>query len=255
MRDVQVGAQRLSEYHSGRNAHCVIRAARAPARLRSSPSVCTSPNALATRDPNALSNSAGRVSSDNPGSRGLPLDINIDPQGPPVSSSGPPATSPQSTQDDAVTGTVTWPGGHPAAGASVYFYNHDPGFTASGWSHGEYQVQQLPTDGSYSLVGCPCGDLTAYLYMSSTPGAGRDCWIIMRTTAMPIRESRPVLGDVVNWQALNMLCSPTWYTSDQSTVQSQAAVIDPSQNGGDYSTSAGTWQAAELRTSGCGSGG
>jgi hypothetical protein len=26
-----------------------------------------------------------------------------------------------------VTGTVTWPDGHPAANASVYFYNYDPG--------------------------------------------------------------------------------------------------------------------------------
>jgi hypothetical protein len=181
-------------------------------------------------------------------------------QGPPVSSSGPPTTSSQSTQDGAVTGTVTWPDGHPAAGASVYFYNHDPGFTASGWSDGEYQVQQLRTDGFYSLVGCPCGDLTAYLYIPSTPGAdpangGRDCWIIMRDANDTYSGIEASPGDVVNWQALNMLCSPNWYTSDQSTVQSQATVIDPSQNGGDYSTYAGTWQAAQLRTSGAGSSG
>jgi hypothetical protein len=49
--------------------------------------------------------------------------------------------------------------------------------------------------------------------------------------------------------------APTWYASDQSAVQSQATAIDPSQNGGDPSAYAGTWQAAEGRTSGGGSGG
>jgi hypothetical protein len=63
--------------------------------------------------------------------------------------------------DSSVIGTVTWPDGHPAAGASVYFYNHDPAFTASGWSDGKYEVEPLPANGSYSLGGCPCGDLTA----------------------------------------------------------------------------------------------
>ena len=67
--------------------------------------------------------------------------------------------------------------------------------------------------------------------------------------------ANPATGDVINWQALDMPCSPTWYTSDQSTVQSQATALDPSLNGGDYSAYAGTWQAAELRASGGGSGG
>jgi hypothetical protein len=38
---------------------------------------------------------------------------------------------------------------------------NDPGFSTSSWPDGGYQVRQLPADGSYSLVGCPCGDLTA----------------------------------------------------------------------------------------------
>jgi hypothetical protein len=105
------------------------------------------------------------------------------------------------------------------------------------------------------MGGCPCADLTAYLYVPSTPGAdpangGRDCWIIMQDNngTYSGRQANP--GGLINWQARDMLCSPTWYTSDQSTVQSQARVIDPSLNGGDYSAYAGTWQAAELRTSG-----
>ena len=111
------------------------------------------------------------------------------PPGPPPSStpksSGPPPSSAPPSQGDAVTGTITWPDGHPASNASVYFYNHDPGFSAIGWSDGQYQVLQLAADGSYSLVGCPCGNLTAYLYVPSTPGAdpangGQDCWIIMK---------------------------------------------------------------------------
>jgi len=44
-------------------------------------------------------------------------------------------------------------------------------------------------------------------------------------------------------QALNMPCSPTWHTSDQSTVQSEYTTVLPWLN-------SGTWQAAELRTSG-----
>jgi hypothetical protein len=146
-----------------------------------------------------------------------------------------------------VTGTVTWPDGNPAANASVYFYNYDPGFTAGGWSDGEYQVQQLPADGSYSLPGCPCQDLTAYLYVPATSG-GQDCWIIMQDDSQTYvgRQANP--GDAINWRALDMPCSPTWYTSDQPTVQSEYTTVLPSLN-------SGTWQSAEARTSSGGSGG
>jgi hypothetical protein len=146
-----------------------------------------------------------------------------------------------------VTGTVTWPDRNPAANASVYFYNYDPGFTASGWSDGEYQVQQLPADGSYSLPGCPCQDLTAYLYVPATSG-GQACWIIMQDDNQAYwgRPSNP--GDTINWQALDLPCSPTWYTSDKPTVQSEASTVLPQLN-------SGSWQAAEASTSGSGSGG
>lgn len=152
-----------------------------------------------------------------------------------------------------VTGTVTWPDGHPAANASVYFYNYDPGFSASGWYEGEYQVQQLPADGSYSLPDCPCQDLTAYLYVPATPGAdpangGQDCWIIMQDDNQTYwgRQANP--GDTINWRALDMACSPTSYTSDQPTVQSEYTTVLPSLN-------SGSWQSAEARTSSGGSGG
>jgi len=152
-----------------------------------------------------------------------------------------------------VTGTVTWPDGHPAANASVYFYNYDPGFSASGWSDGEYQVQQLPADGSYSLPGCPCQDLTAYLYVPATPGAdpangGQDCWIIMQDDNQTYSGRQANPGDDINWRALDMACSPTWYTSDQPTVQSESTTVLPSLN-------SGSWQSAEARTSSGGSGG
>ena len=146
-----------------------------------------------------------------------------------------------------VTGTVTWPDGNPAANASVYFYNYDPGFTASGWSDGEYQVQQLPADGSYSLPGCPCQDLTAYLYVPATSG-GQDCWIIMQDDSQTYVGRQASPGDAINWRALDMPCSPTWYTSDQPTVQSEYTTVLPSLN-------SGTWQSAEARTSSGGSGG
>ena len=96
--------------------------------------------------------------------------------------------------------------------------------------------------------------------MLSTPGAdpangGRDCWIIMQDASGNYSGLQANPGDVINWQARDMLCAPTWYGSDQSAVQSVATAIDPSQNGGDYSAYAGTWQAAEGRTSGSKPGG
>lgn len=149
-----------------------------------------------------------------------------------------------------VTGTISWPNGDPAAGASVYFYNYDPGFTPVGWSDGQYEVQQLPADGSYSLGGCPCQDLTAYIYVPATAGAdpqngGQACWIIMQDDNQNFSGRPANPGDVINWQALDLPCSPTWYTSDQSTVQSEYTAVLPYLN-------SGTWQAAETRTSGSG---
>ena len=146
-----------------------------------------------------------------------------------------------------VTGTVTWPDGHPAANASVYFYNYDPGFSATGWSDGEYQVGQVSADGSYSLPGCPCADLTAYLYVPATPGAdpangGQDCWIILQDDSQTYWGRQASPGDDINWRALDMPCSPTWYTSDQTTVQSEYNTVLPSLN-------SGSWQSAEARTS------
>lgn len=162
-------------------------------------------------------------------------------------------TSGGASSSGSVTGTVTWPDGQPAANASVYFYNYDPGFSASGWSDGEYQVQQLPADGSYSLPDCPCQDLTAYLYVPATPGAdpangGQDCWIIMQDDNQTYWGRQASPGDTINWRALDMACSPTWYTSDQPTVQSEYTTVLPSLN-------SGSWQSAEARTSSGGSGG
>jgi hypothetical protein len=156
-----------------------------------------------------------------------------------------------------VTGTVTWPDGSPAANASVYFNNHETGFSGSGWSQHDsanswFEVQQLPADGSYSLPGCPCGDLTAYLLVPSAvmspANGGWDCWIIMQDGNQTYSGRQANPGDVINWQALNMPCSPTFYTSDQPTVQSEATTVLPSLN-------SGAWQAAKQLTSGGGSGG
>ena len=47
-----------------------------------------------------------------------------------------------------VTGTISWPNRDPAANASVYFYNYDPGFNASGWYNGKYEVAAIAADGS-----------------------------------------------------------------------------------------------------------
>jgi hypothetical protein len=141
-----------------------------------------------------------------------------------------------------VTGIVTWPDGHPAANASVFFYNYDPGFSASGWYDGKYGVQQLPADGSYSLGGCPCQDLTAYLYIPA-PSGGQDCWIIMQDDNQTYSGRQANPGDVINWQAKDLPCSPTWYTSDTSTVQSESSTVLPQLN-------SGSWQSWEASTSG-----
>jgi hypothetical protein len=60
------------------------------------------------------------------------------------------------------------------------------------------------------------------------------------------RQANP--GDTINWRALDMACSPTSYTSDQPTVQSEYTTVLPSLN-------SGSWQSAEARTSSGGSGG
>jgi hypothetical protein len=151
-----------------------------------------------------------------------------------------------------VTGTVTWPDGQPAVNVSVYFNNHETGFSGSGWSQHDsanswYQVRQLPADGSYSLPGCPCGDLTAYLLVPSSvmsaANGGWDCWIIMQDGKQNYSGRQANPGDVSNWQALDMPCSPTFYTSDQPTVQSETSTVLPSLN-------SGSWQTAEQVTGG-----
>ena len=154
---------------------------------------------------------------------------------------------------DSVTGTVKWPDGNPAAGASVYFNNHDAGFdgSGSGWSQGQNgnwsEKLQLPANGSYSLSGCPCADLTAYLYVPasvmSPANGGWDCWIIMQDDSQNYSGLQANPGDVINWQALDLPCSRMFYTSDQATVQSEATTVLPTVNGG-------PWQTAEQLTSG-----
>jgi len=171
-----------------------------------------------------------------------------------------------------VTGIVTWPDKNPAVNASVYFSNFDSGFNGNGngWSPGEgsngswdgtwyYQVNQLPAGGSYSLPGCPCANLTAFLDLPSVDGAdaangGRGCIIIMQDDSGNYSGLQANPGDVINWHVLDMNCSPIFYAPDPSSVQSERIDTDPSQNGGDYTMYAGTWQAAESRTSGGGSG-
>ena len=186
----------------------------------------------------------------------------LPPPPPPTSQPPPPPTSqqpdppPSNTSNDAVTGTVSWPDGQPAAGASVYFYDYEPQISldTGGWSNGKYAVPTLPSDGSYSLTGCPCNDLTAYIYLPGQPGGdpnngGQDCWIIMQDDSGNYTGDPANPGDVINWQVLDMPCDSTWYASDQSAVQSTASLLAQQSVG--Y---AGTWQAAEARASG-GSGG
>jgi hypothetical protein len=169
----------------------------------------------------------------------------------------PPPTSqqpgpPPSSASDAVTGTVSWPDGQLAAGASVYFYDYEPQISleTGGWSNGTYWVPTIHSDGTYSLSGCPCNDLTAYIYLPGQPGGdpnsgGQDCWIIMQDGSGNYSGDPANPGDVINWQALNMPCDSSWYASDQQAVQSTASLLAQQSVG--Y---AGTWQAAEARASG-----
>ena len=178
------------------------------------------------------------------------------PSPPPSPTSQPPSPPPSPTSQpqsssDAVTGTVTWPDGKPAVSASVYFNNHETGFSGSGWSQHDsansWYRQQLPADGSYSLPGCPCADLTAYLFVPSAvmspANGGWDCWIIMQDDNKTYSGRQANPGDIINWQGLDLACSPTFYTSDPPTVQSQSTAV-----------SSGSWQTAEQLTSGGGSG-
>ena len=121
----------------------------------------------------------------------------------------------------------------------------------SGWSQHDsansWYRQQLPADGSYSLPGCPCADLTAYLFVPSAvmspANGGWDCWIIVQDDNKTYSGRQANPGDIINWQGLDLACSPTFYTSDPPTVQSQSTAV-----------SSGSWQTAEQLTSGGGSG-
>lgn len=155
-----------------------------------------------------------------------------------------------SSQGDAVTGTVTWPDGHPAANVQVYWYVG--GYSLD--SPVDYAISHIGADGSYSIGGCPCSPLTGYLFVPSTYGADplngdRDCWIILqaRGTYQGITANP---GDVIDWQALDVPCAAHMYRSGQSDVQQEAQMLNPATNGGDYSASGGSWQDAETRTSG-----
>jgi hypothetical protein len=82
----------------------------------------------------------------------------------------------------------------------------------------------------------------------SPANGGWDCWIIMQDDNQNYSGRQANPGDIINWQALDMPCSPTFYTSDPPTVQSEATTVLPSLN-------SGTWRSAEQLTSGGGSGG
>jgi hypothetical protein len=171
-----------------------------------------------------------------------------------------------SSDNGSVTGTVTWHDGNPVTNAHVYFENRDMaacinnpgGFTGVGWTEGDncnyfFQFVKLAADGSYSLPGCPCRDLTAYIDVSAEVNGGPECYIIMRDNNQNDQNYQTYSGfqaspgDVINWQALDMPCSGSWYASDSSAVQSEAALLQ-SQN-------SGSWQNAEQETSGGGFGG
>ena len=191
------------------------------------------------------------------GSGGAPVD---------VGSGGTPAGA--GSGGSLVTGVITWPDQTLAVNATVDFINSDPSFNGfgNGWSpevdnngspDGNWYevVQQLPADGSYSLAGCPCADLIAFLDLppvsgADTPDGGRGCIIIMQDDNGTYSGLAANPGDLINWHVLDMNCSPDFYPPSQSSVQSERVITDPSQNGGDYTMYAGTWQAAESRTSG-----
>jgi hypothetical protein len=158
-----------------------------------------------------------------------------------------------------VTGTVSWPDGNPAANADVYFYNYQPTVLGAGWSgdyvDGYYEVVPVQSNGSYSLGGCPCGDLSAYLYIPGVSGegpqsGGSDCWIILADDAGNYSGRPADPGEVINYSALNMPCDPTWYASDQQAVQSEYGVLTQAEQDGESGLWGGTWQAAEQRVSG-----
>lgn len=168
---------------------------------------------------------------------------------------GTPAPAGQQEQQvggDAVTGHVLWPDGHPAANTQVYWY-------LGGYSLDSSEPNastSIPVDGSYALDGCPCSPLVGYLVVPATDGAGpldggRDCWIILQAdgTYSGITASP---GSVIDWQAVDMPCSAGPFRSDPYTVQltMQTGESELANPGGDQTATAGTWQAAEARTSG-----
>lgn len=170
----------------------------------------------------------------------------------PAGTSAPAGQQEQQAGGDAVTGHVLWPDGHPAANTQAYWYLGGYSLDSSEPS----ASTSIPVDGSYALGDCPCSPLAGYLVVPATDGAGpldggRDCWIILQAdgaysgiTAGP--------GSVTDWQAVDMPCSAGPFRSDPYTVQltMQTGESELANPGGDQTATAGTWQAAEARTSG-----
>jgi hypothetical protein len=181
------------------------------------------------------------------------------PQPPPASTQPGSNQSPAATQSGAVTGTVSWPDGNLAVNADVYFYNFQPTVLGNGWSgdytDGYYAVVSVQNDGTYSLTGCPCADLSAYLYIPGVAGedplnGGQDCWTIMAdgNDNYSGRPANP--GDVIDYQALDMPCANTWYSSDQQAAQSEAQVLNEAEQSGENGAVGRHVAAAEQRVSG-----
>ena len=73
----------------------------------------------------------------------------------------PPAAAAPRAPGGLVTGTITWPDGHPAADTQVFWY---PGGYTPDPARPPAE-SQIPADGGYSLAGCPCSQLTGYLHV------------------------------------------------------------------------------------------
>jgi hypothetical protein len=161
----------------------------------------------------------------------------------------PPTGRPTTPTTSAVTGSVHWPNGDPAANTPLTFF-------PQGYSLDELTPSvtvQTDATGAYALTECPCQALVGWLMVpeNHSPDAfngGRDCWILMGTddgTTGGVSAQPPAQLD---WNIPDWPCSSTPYNpSDAASVV--AALQQQQQDPNDQPDVgyAGTWQDARAR--------
>lgn len=166
---------------------------------------------------------------------------------PPISTNGPNSQDNQGGQNPqdnqgatAVTGTIYWPDGQPAANATVDFYPN--GYPYVGTIGGDGEVQgTTDSQGRYAITGCGCTAFGAEYHLDYSRNGGNYCYIAMHADSSYTVSASP--GDVVNWTMVDMPCSRVYL--NPSDLQGQLALMQAHPE-----ITGGSWQQARVNAGG-----